>query len=186
MAEQQVVGGGRGRGGVAQSGCVVAVAVAVGRDHLRLVQGDPPGDPVAERIGHQGGVFTEPFGRIAVRPPPLVLQFLRQVPVIEGGRGRDAVPGELVEQRAVIVQATLVDGAPAAGLDPRPGDGEAVGAQPEGGEQGHVLGVTVVGVAGDVAGVAAADLSWRVAEGVPHRGAPAVGGRRSLDLVGGG
>ena len=185
VAEQQVMGGGRRGGGVAQSGRVVAVAVAVGRDHLRLVQGDPPGDPVAERLGHQGGVFGEPFGRITTRPAPLVLQFLREVPVVEGGRGRDAVPGELVEQRAVIVQAPLVDGAPAAGLDPRPGDGEAVGAQPEGGEQGHVLGVAVIGVAGDVAGVAAADLSRRVAEGVPHRGAPAVGGRRSLDLVGG-
>ena len=109
MAEQQVVGGGRRRGGVAQSGRVVAVAVAVGRDHLRLVQGDPPGDPVAKRIGHQGGVFTEPFGRISGSPSPLVLQFLRQVPVVEGGRGRDAVPGEPVEQRAVVVQAALVD-----------------------------------------------------------------------------
>ena len=185
VAEQQVVGGGRRGGGVAQPGRVVAVAVAVGRDHLRLVQGDPPGDPVAERLGGQSGVFGEPFGRIAVRPASLVLQFLRQVPVVEGGRGRDAVPGELVEQRAVVVQAPLVDGAPAAGLDPRPGDGEAVGAQAEGGEQRHVLAVAVIGVAGDVAGVAAADLAWRVAEGVPHRGAPAVGGRRSLDLVGG-
>ena len=105
--------------------------------------------------------------------------------MVEGGRGRDAVPGELVEQRAVIVQAPLVDRAPAAGLDPRPGDGEAVGAQAEGGEQGHVLAVAMIGVAGDVAGVAAADLAWRMAEGVPHRGTAAVGGRRSLDLVGG-
>src|SRR6266700_2535939 len=174
VAEQQVVGGGRRGGGVAETGCVVAVPVSVGRDDLGLVQGDPPGDPVAERIGGQGGVFTEPFGRIALRPPPLVLQFLRQVPVVEGGRGRDAVPGELVEQRPVIVQAPLVDGAPAAGLDPRPGDGEAVGGQAQGGEQGHVLGVTMIGVTGDVAGVAAADLAWRVTEGVPHRGAPAV------------
>src|SRR5439155_17719895 len=92
VAEQQVVGGGRRRDGVAQSGCVVAVAIAVGRDHLRLVQGDPPGDPVAERIGHQGGVFTEPFGRITTRPAPLVLQFLREVPVVQGGRCRDAGP----------------------------------------------------------------------------------------------
>src|SRR2546430_17281590 len=84
-----------------------------------------------------------------------------------------------------MARAPRVDGPAPAGLDARTGDGEAVGAQPEGGEQGHVLGVPVVGVAGDVAGVAAADLSWRVAEGVPHRGTPAVGGRRSLDLAGG-
>src|SRR5256886_16438748 len=84
-----------------------------------------------------------------------------------------------------MARAPRVDGPAPAGLDARTGDGEAVGAQPERGEQGHVLAVAVVGVAGDVAGVAAADLSWRVAEGVPHRGAPAVGGRRSLDLVGG-
>jgi hypothetical protein len=104
VAEQQVVGGG-GRGGViAQPGRVVAVPVAVGRDHLRLVEGDPPGDPVAERLGGQCGVVGEPFGCIPTRPASLILQFLREVPVVEGGRGRDAVPGELVEQRAVIVQ----------------------------------------------------------------------------------
>ena len=50
VAEQQVVGGGRRGGGVAQSGRMVAVTVAVGGDHLRLVQGDPAGDPVAERL----------------------------------------------------------------------------------------------------------------------------------------
>ena len=57
--------------------------------------------------------------------------------------------------------------------------------QDEGGEQRHVLAVAVVGIAGDVAGVAATDLSWRVTEGVPHRGTPPVGSHRSLDLVGG-
>src|SRR5262249_5087637 len=150
------------------------------------VQGDPAGDPVTERPGGERGVLGEPFGRSADGPAAVVLQFLRQVPVVERDRGRDAVRGELVEQRPVVVQAALVDGTPAAGLDPRPGDGEAVGGQAQGGEQLDVLAVAVVRIAGDVAGVAASDLAWGVAEGIPHRGAPAVLGYRSLDLVRGG
>jgi hypothetical protein len=185
VAEQQVMGGG-GRGvGVAQARGVVAVAVAVGRDDLRLVQGDPAGDPVPERVGRERGVLGKPFGRIPRGPAALVLQFLRQVPVEERGRGGDAVLAEFVEQGAVVVQAPLVGGAPAAGLDPRPGDGEPVGGQAEGGDQRDVLAVAVVGVTGDIAGIAAADLARGVAEGVPHRRALAVRVRRSLDLVGG-
>ena len=185
VTEQQVVGGGRRGVGVAQAGGVVTVAIAVGRDHLRLVQGDPAGDPVAERLSGERGVLGESFGRTANRPAALVLEFLGQIPVIERDRGRDAVLAEFVEQRAVVVQAPLVGGAAAAGLDSRPGDGEPVGAQAEGGHQRDVLAVPMVGVAGDVAGVAAADLARRMAEGVPHRGGPAVRARRALDLVGG-
>ena len=99
VAEQQVVGGGRRGGGVAQPWRMVAVTVAVGRNHLRLVQRDPAGDPVAERLRGERGVLGEPFGRIAGRPAALVLKFLRQIPGVEPGRGRDAV---LAEQTLAI------------------------------------------------------------------------------------
>ncbi len=178
--------GGGGRGvGVAQPWGVVAVTVTVGRNHLRLVQGDPAGDPVAERLRGERDVLGEPLGGAAPRPAALVLEFLGQVPVVERGRGRDAVLAEIVEQRAVVVQALLVGGAPAAWLHPRPGDGEPVGVQSEGGHHRDVLAVTVVGIAGDIARIPGVDLAWRVAEGVPHRGAPALRARCPLDLVGG-
>ena len=186
VPEQQVMGGRRRRIGVAQARGVVAGAIAVvGRD-LRLVQRDPAGDPVAKSRRGQRGVFREPLGRAAYRPAALVLEFLGQVPVVKRGGGRDSVLGELVEQPAVVVQAPGVRGSAAAGLDPRPGDREPVRAQSERGHQRHVLTVTVVRVAGDVAGVAAANLARRVAESVPDRGALAVAARCSLDLVRGG
>ncbi len=184
VPEQQVMrGGGRG-GGVVQPGGVLAVPVAVVGHHLRLVQRDPPGHPVTEGLGADRGVLGEPLRGVAHRPAAVVLQFLGQIPVVERDHGRDAVHGEFVQQRAVVVQALGVGRAAAAGLDPRPGDREPVGLQAERGHQRDVLPVAVVGVAGDVAGVPAADVARGVAERVPHRRAPAVEARRALDLVG--
>ncbi len=185
VAEQEVVrGGGRGVG-VPQSRGVGTVPVPVVGHHLRLVQRDPAGHPVAERLRADRGVVGEAPGGVAHRPAAFVLELLGKVPVVEGDGGRDAMLAEFVEHRAVVVEARLAGGAAPARLDPRPGDGEPVGPQAERGHQRDVLAVPVVGVAGDVARVPAADLARRMAEGVPDRGALAVCARRSLDLVSG-
>ena len=98
VAEQQVMGGGGGRGGVTQAGGVLAVPVAVADHDLGLVQGDPAVHPVAERLGDDRGVIGEALGGVAGGPAALVLELLGQVPVVQGGRRRDAVLGQLVEQ----------------------------------------------------------------------------------------
>ena len=119
VAEQQVMDGGGGRG-VLQPGRVLAGAVAVARYHLWLVHSDPAGNPVAERRGDDRRVVGEALGGAAHRPAAFVLEFLGKVPVIErGGRG-DAALVQLVKQRPVVVEAFLVHGALAAGLNPRP------------------------------------------------------------------
>ena len=185
MAEQEVMRGGSRGLGVPQAGGVLAVAIAVVGHDLRFVQRDPTGHPVTEGLRADRGVLGEPVSGITYRPAALVLELLGQVPVVQRGRGRDAVLGELVQQRSIVVQALGVGRAAAAGLHARPGDGEPVGLQTERGHQRDVLSVTVIGVAGDVAGVPAADVAGRMAEGVPHRRAPAVGARRPFDLVSG-
>src|SRR5581483_11651431 len=101
---QQVMGGRGGRLVVGQAGRVPAGAVPVLGDHLRFVQRDPPGYAVAERLAEDRGVLGEPLRRVPVGPAALVLEFLWQVPV-EQRRGRgDAVAGQLVDQRLVVVE----------------------------------------------------------------------------------
>src|ERR1700677_2360265 len=177
------MGGGRSGITVAQPRVMFAVAIAVGRHDLRRVERDPAGDPAAERLGRERGVLSESLRGAAYRPAALVLEFLRQVPVGERDGGRYPVLAQLVEQRAVVVQALLVCGAAAARLHPRPGDREPVGPEPERSHQRDVLAVTVVGIARDIAGVTAANLAWRVAEGVPHRRSLTVEVRCPFDLV---
>src|SRR5690606_35629636 len=90
---------------------------------------------------------------------------------------------QAVEQAAVEVESALVGAAGALRLDPGPGDGEPVRPQAQFLHEVEVLDVPVVVVERDVAGVAAAHPSRRVAEGVPNRLAATVLFRRSFDLV---
>src|ERR1700729_365983 len=128
-------------------------SVAVAGDYLRFVQRDPPLYPVAERPGDDRRVVGEPRGGIPDRPAALVLEFLRQVPVKERGRGGDATGSKLVQQLLVVVEALLIHCAPPAREDPWPGDREPVRVKAQRRHQRDVLAVAVIGVTGDVAGV---------------------------------
>src|SRR6185503_19917782 len=89
---------------------------------------------------------------------------------------------ETLDQAAVEIEPALVGRSAAVGLDPGPGDREAVGAQAERGDQVEILAPAVVVLAGRVAGVAVVHLPRRVRETVPDRLAAAVGRGRTLDL----
>jgi hypothetical protein len=99
-----------------------------------------------------------------------------------GHRG-DAGGQQLVGEPLVEVQAGRQRGPGPVGLDPRPGDGEPVGADAQALHQRHVLGPPVVVVARDIAGVPVPDGAWLAAEGVPDRLAAAVFADGALDLV---
>src|SRR5690606_32221836 len=114
-----------------------------------------------------------------------VLQFLGQVPVVEGGDGLDALVQQFVGEAPVEVEALLDGGAAPGGLDAGPGQGETVGAQAEFGHERDVLAPAVVVVGGDVAGVAVADPAGGAGVGVPDGRCAAVLRGGSLDLVGG-
>ena len=62
---------------------VRADRVAEHRHDVRLVDRDPVLDPVGEPLADDGGVLGEPVDRVAVQPAAVVLERLRQVPVVE-------------------------------------------------------------------------------------------------------
>src|SRR5690606_14593988 len=98
-------------------------------------------------------------GGVPGGPAADVLQRLRQVPVVERHVRRDAGGEQGIHEPVVEVQAFGVHRAGAVGDDPGPGYGEPVGPQPDLPHQLHVVGVAVVVVTGDVAGLAAVHLA---------------------------
>ncbi len=186
VRQQQVVGGGHGLRRAPDAGRMLAPPVAHVRDHPRLVDRDPPANPVAQGAGHDPGVVGEEISGVPGRPAALVLQCLRQVPVVERHQRGDPALQQRVHEPAVVRQAGRVRAAPAVRLDARPGDGEPVSAGVQLGRQGDVLLEPVVVVARDVPGVAVRGPPGLVAERVPDRPAFPVLAGRALDLVGGG
>ena len=185
VTEQQVVRGEHALGGAVVPGRVQAGGVAEERRAPRLVEGRPHVDPVAERVVHVERVLGEPVGGVAVGPAALLLQRLRQVPVVQRQPRQDAGIEQLVDEPLVEVDALRVERA-AVGTHARPRGREAVGLQPHRLHERHVVAVAVVVVARDVAVVAVDDGAGHAAEGVPDRVAAAVLVGGALDLEGGG
>ncbi len=155
VAQVEVVGGAQGGDRVGAAGGVDAGAVAEEGAAPGFVEGGPGLHPVAQGVGGEGRVLGEPLGGGALGPAARVLQFLRQVPVVEGGDGLDALLQQAVDEAPVEVEALLYGGTAAGGPDAGPGEGEPVGAQAQFGHEGDVLAPAVVVVGGDVTGVAA-------------------------------
>ncbi|MNT10428.1 hypothetical protein D3C72_1452590 [compost metagenome] len=175
-----------GGGRVGHAGRELARAVAQHGRAPRFVMGGDAGDLVAEAARHFGRVGGKVIAGGAIEPATLVLQGLRQVPVVQGQVRVETLGGQGVEQSPIEVEAGLVPGAGTRGLDARPGHGKAVGVHAQAGDQLHVLRVAVIVVAGHVAIAAVDDLAIRMAEGIPDGGAAAVDGGGALDLVGAG
>ena len=181
----QVVRGDRRLVLVAVSGRQRAVQVAAVGDHPGFVERGPARHAVVQRLEHDLGVLGEPVCAVAVEPAAAVVQRRRQVPVEQRGVRRDAVLQQLVDQPRVEVQPLRIDPAGALGKHARPVDAEAVAIEAQRLHQLHVLTVTAVVVAGDVAGVAVGHHPGRMREALPDAGAGAVGQRRAFDLVSG-
>ncbi len=152
----------------------------------RLVERGPGADAVAERLAHDPRVVGERVRGVAARPAALVLERLREVPVVERRDGRDPPRHEPVDQPPVERQALRVRRPAPGRLDARPRDREAVRLQAEGLHQVEVGVEPVVVVVGDVARVPAEDLPGRAAERVPDGGAAPALVDRALDLIRGG
>src|SRR4029453_11276849 len=142
---------------------------------------------VAELVGDVPAVVAERLRRVFGPPAAvLVLQRLREIPVIERDERLDPVCAQLVGQALVEVDAFRVRRTVTLREDARPGDREAVGVGADVLHQRDVFLVAVIVIVGDVAGVAVLDLPGGVRERVPDRRPLAVLVPRRLDLVRGG
>ena len=169
---------------VCRAGRLRPVRVAEERDHPGLVVRDPVVDEVAELGEDDVGVLDEPVDEVARRPAALLLQRLREIPVVERRQRRDSALEQPLDEAAVEVEALAVGGAAPVRLDARPCDREPVALEPERLHQVEVLAPAVVVLAGRVARVAVQDPARRGREAIPDRLAAAVDLRRALDLEG--
>ena len=131
VREVEVVDGGERGGVVGHAGGVHAGRVAEERRAPRLVERGPHVDPVAEHLGQLARVLAERSGGLPVGPAALVLERLREVPVVERRDGLDAGGEQAVDEVDVEVEAGLVELARAGRLDAGPRDREPVGLQAE-------------------------------------------------------
>jgi hypothetical protein len=114
----------------------------------------------------------------------LVLERLRQIPVIERRVWLDALLEQFVDEAVVEVEAPGVRLARSFGKHPRPRDRKPVGPGAQFSDEADVFLVAVVVFVGAIAGGVIFDLARRVSEGVPDRAAAAVLVHGALDLVG--
>ena len=164
-------------------GRVLAGAVAEEPRDVGLVDRHPVRHAVGEALADDRGVVREPVDGGPVQPAAVVLERLRQVPVVERDHRLDARLEQAVDEAVVEVEARRVHRPLPGRLDPRPGHRHPVPAGTEAPHQGDVLGVAVVVVGGHVAGAAVRDPSRLADERVPDAGSAAVLARRPLDLV---
>ena len=165
------------------TGGVDAGGVAEERRAPRFVEGRPHAHPIAQGVVHVERVLGEAGCRVAVRPPALLLQRLRQIPVVEGEPGQDARIQQLVDETLVEVDTGRVHRA-AVGPHARPRRREAIGVQAHVRHERDVVAVEVVVIAGDVAVVAVDHGVGHPAERVPDRVATTVLAGRTFDLEG--
>jgi hypothetical protein len=152
-------------------------------ERAELVDGEDVLHAVGELVGDISGVLSEGFGRVARLPATLVLQRLRQVPMVQRGERLDAGSLQLIDETVVEIDALRIGLAGSLRKNAGPGDGEPVGFRADVLHQRDVFLVTVIVVVGDIAGVAVSDVAGRVRVSVPDRLALAVLVPRAFDLV---
>ena len=159
-------------------------AVAQPHAALRLIEGKIVPHPPLKVCGNRGGVPGEGFCRINIQPAALVLQGLRQIPMVERDIRLDPCRKQRIDQPVIPGKARRVDCPHALREDARPGNREPVRLQVHLLQQCNILCPAVVAVAGDVPGITVPGFSWRMAEGIPDGQSPAILLHCALDLIG--
>jgi hypothetical protein len=153
-----------------------AEQVRVRGEHVRLVDGDPESAKVTQRVHRDARESRQPFRELVGEQSPALRQPEGQREVMERHHGLDACVAETTEHTAVRVERGSIDLA-IPGLDSRPLDRHAVGAQAQRPLDEHVTLPEAPGVARDVRSVPVLDATRLLCECVP-----VAGGAASLDL----
>ena len=129
------------------------------------------------------GIANEGIAGQWIGPAPPILQGLWKVPVVECDVGLDASACKALKKAGVKREACFVPGAAPIGLNPGPADREAVGIDPQAGDQVEVFFKPVVVVTGQVAVAAVGNGSRLAAKGIPDRRCTAVLIMGPFDLI---
>src|SRR5216684_588333 len=147
-----------------------------------LVDREEALDPVAELPRDIAGIIGKRFGGVAGLPSALVLERLRQVPVVEGRKRFDAGFEQRIDQAAVEVEALWIRLTDAVGKDSRPGDREPIALDAHVLHQPHIILVAMIMIVREIGVVAVPDLARRMRVAIPDRGAATVFPYGALDL----
>src|SRR3954449_5635165 len=150
--------------------------------HPRLVVGDLVVDETVEAVEHEPCVLRIPLDDVTLRPTALVLESLRQIPVVERRERNDPSLAQTLGEAPVEVEPLHIRGPAPIRLHPRPRDGEPVSLDPELAHEVEVLAPAEVMLASRLAGGGARNIARAGREAVPDRLAAAVGPRGALDL----
>jgi hypothetical protein len=158
--------------------------VADAGERFGFVENDPLADAIAQRLRHRARILGETFRRIAIGPAAVVLERLRQVPVIQRDDGANARFEHRIGDALVVIQSPGVHASAARGLDSRPCNRVTIALDVQLAQQRDVLEVAMIAIARQVAVVAVLDAARRVREAVPDGFAFAVFLPGTLDLIG--
>src|ERR1700730_18117423 len=138
--------------------------------------------PAAELPRHIAGIVRKRFGGVVRLPSALVLQRLRQVPVVESRERVDAGVGRRAGEAEEEVEALWIRLTDAVGKDTRPGDGETIVLDAQILHEPDIIPVAMIVIVGDVGVIAGPDLARRMRVGIPDRCAATVFLYGALDL----
>lgn len=184
MRPKQVVRNDRRFVKIAVTRCEVAVHVSAIHYDKRLVDRRPHRYPVAESVEHVRGVVAKPIRDVAIEPATAVIERSRQIPMIERDVRDDVGREKLVDQPRVEVEPGIVDSPSAIGKNAAPRNAEPISLKPDLAHELDVGLISIVVVAGNVAGVTVRRHSRRVREAMPDAWPRSIGKRRSFDLIG--
>jgi hypothetical protein len=184
VRQQQVVGGLISLRIIADPGGVDSGPIAEEGCHPRFVERRPELDPVGQALENETGVLCKAPDRFPVRPSALVLQFLGQIPMIQGCLGLDAGPEQLIHQAVVKIETFDVGLAPALRHHAAPRNRKTIKGITELPDEGHVFRHAMVMIAGRLGVLSAQDVVRRPHEAVPDALPAAILVPATLDLIG--
>ena len=188
MCQIQVMGGAERERAGAQARRMLGAAVAQVRRAPRFVERGVGVHTVAKALGHNAGILRHAERGLTVQPAipvRILIQILRQIPMVERHNRVDAVFEQLVDNALVEIEALLVRLAVRGGNDARHANREPVCVHAEIAHELEIVLPAVVEIVGLVSGVAIQHAARGVREHIPDRRRAAVFVHRAFDLVGG-
>src|SRR2546423_15039207 len=149
-----------------------------------LIQGDPPVDAVSQQSRDYLCIIRKSECSLSVEPATFLVQRQREIPMIQGHKGRNTSCQECIYQTIIKIQTAPVDSSLSLGKNARPRDGEAIRIQTEFGHQRYIFWHTVVMVGCHISVLSVMYLARNSCELIPDRQATPILRGCAFNLIG--